>query len=101
MVQDKSQLNNYFGSKAERAEKAVRKERVREKLGRGYMECKKDRNLKKCSCTYEPCSRKGICCDCIAYHWKNRELPGCFFPPEVERTYDRSLECFIRTYKGR
>jgi len=27
------------------------------------------------------------------------ELPGCLFPPEVERTYDRSIEKFIETYK--
>ncbi|TET29368.1 hypothetical protein E3J68_01860 [Candidatus Aerophobetes bacterium] len=51
-----------------------------------------------CSCTYEPCSRKGICCECIKYHWGAGELPGCLFPPEVERTYDRSLECFVRLH---
>ncbi|MEE8638402.1 MAG: DUF6485 family protein [Candidatus Margulisiibacteriota bacterium] len=65
------------------------------------MECKEGTNKKRCNCTYEPCSRKYICCDCIAYHWKNKELPACFFPPEVEKTYDRSIECFIRTVKGR
>jgi len=27
------------------------------------------------------------------------ELPGCLFSPEVERTYDRSIEKFIETYK--
>jgi hypothetical protein len=27
------------------------------------------------------------------------ELPGCLFPPEVERTYDRSIDKFIETYK--
>jgi hypothetical protein len=27
------------------------------------------------------------------------ELPGCIFPPEVERTYDRSIEKFVETYK--
>ena len=53
-------------------------------------------NRKKCTCTYEPCSRKGICCECVAYHWfSSKELPGCFFTPEGERTYDRSLENFI------
>jgi len=29
------------------------------------MECRKETNLKKCNCTYEPCSRKSICCQCI------------------------------------
>ena len=61
-------------------------------------ECKEQENKQRCTCTYEPCSRKGICCDCIEYHWKMGELPGCLFPPEVERTYDRSLARFIATY---
>ena len=59
------------------------------------MECKQEKNKAKCTCTYEPCSRKGICCECIAYHLKYDELPGCLFPPEVERTYDRSIRRFV------
>ena len=58
------------------------------------MECKKERNLQSCNCTYTPCSRKGVCCDCVAYHLRSRELPACFFPAEVERSYDRSFERF-------
>jgi len=65
------------------------------------MECNKEKNLAKCTCTYEPCSRKGICCECIAYHRSMNELPGCVFPPEVERTYDRSYERFARIYSRR
>jgi len=49
-----------------------------------------------CNCTYEPCSRKGRCCECIRYHLRNRELPACAFSVQVERTYDRSLARFIR-----
>jgi len=60
-------------------------------------ECKKDKNLKKCNCTWEPCSRKGLCCECLAYHLASNELPACVFPPDVERTYDRSFERFIKT----
>ncbi len=60
--------------------------------------CSVDENLKDCTCSYEPCSRKGICCECIAYHWRRRELPGCLFPPDVERTYDRSLSRFIQSH---
>jgi hypothetical protein len=54
-----------------------------------------EKNLARCNCTYEPCSRKGRCCECIAYHLKLGELPACLFPPEVERTYDRSIERFV------
>jgi hypothetical protein len=63
-------------------------------------ECKKHQTLERCACTYESCSRKGICCECIAYHLANHELPGCAFPAEVERTYDRSFARFVRTYQG-
>ncbi len=60
------------------------------------VECKQDRNKKSCSCSYEPCARKGICCECISYHVRHRELPACCFPPAAERTYDRSFEHFAR-----
>ena len=60
------------------------------------MECRNDRNAKSCNCTYEPCSRKGLCCDCVTYHRRSRELPACFFSAEAERTYDRSYEHFAR-----
>lgn len=63
------------------------------------MECKKEENLKGCNCTYEPCSRKGICCECIASHLKNKQFPACFFPPDVEKTYDRTIERFVKTYQ--
>ena len=62
------------------------------------MECNQKRNIQQYTCTYEPCSRKGICCECIAYHRRYNELPGCLFPPEVERTYDRSIERFLTAY---
>ena len=60
------------------------------------MECHKERNQSGCTCTYEPCSRKGACCDCIAYHLAMRELPACAFDERAERTYDRSFEHFAR-----
>ncbi len=58
------------------------------------MECRKDQNMEFCSCTYPSCARKGICCECVLYHRKKRQLPGCFFNPEAEKTYDRSYEYF-------
>jgi hypothetical protein len=59
------------------------------------MECEVEVNKAKCTCTYESCSRKGKCCQCILYHRALGELPGCLFPPEVERTYDRSISRFM------
>ncbi|NCC95158.1 MAG: cytosolic protein, partial [Opitutae bacterium] len=32
------------------------------------MQCRQEKNLERCNCTYEPCPRKGICCECIQYH---------------------------------
>ena len=59
------------------------------------MQCNLAQNRKECTCTYEPCSRKGKCCECIAYHRANDELPACYFTAEVERTYDRSVARFV------
>ncbi|MEM4245007.1 MAG: DUF6485 family protein [Candidatus Nanoarchaeia archaeon] len=59
-------------------------------------ECIKEENMRNCNCTYEPCSRKGYCCECILYHRKRNELPACFFPKEIEKTYDRSIKRFVK-----
>ncbi|MDP2749709.1 MAG: hypothetical protein Q8O89_02665 [Nanoarchaeota archaeon] len=41
------------------------------------MNCEnKAKNLKDCPCDY-PCSRKGMCCECIIYHRKNGGSPAC------------------------
>ena len=63
------------------------------------MECTLKVNRQSCSCTYEPCSRKGRCCECIAYHRSSDELPACYFSPDVERTYDRSISRFVASMK--
>lgn len=61
------------------------------------MECKKNENIThRCVCTYTSCAKRGVCCDCVAYHLKSRQVPGCFFPPSAEATYDRSFEHFAR-----
>ena len=62
-------------------------------------ECKINKNLEFCPCSYPFCSRKGICCECLKYHREHGELPACYFSKEVEKTYDRSIENFIRNYK--
>jgi len=65
------------------------------------VDCRIDANKERCICTYEPCERKGKCCDCIRYHKNLGELPGCLFPPEVERTYDRSIAKFVEVFGSR
>lgn len=59
------------------------------------MECRKEINLKNCNCSY-PCERKGVCCECIAYHRKRKELPACYFDKEKEKSYDRSIKNFFK-----
>ena len=64
------------------------------------MNCKNyEKNMTMCNCSYDPCSRKGTCCECLHYHRKSGELPACFFSDNVERTYDRSIEKFIQINK--
>lgn len=62
------------------------------------MECKRDDNMESCNCTY-PCDKKGMCCECIAYHRSRGELPACYFDEEAEKTYDRSIEYFVSLHK--
>lgn len=69
--------------------------------GRMAMECRRTANLIECSCTYEPCPRKGDCCACIKYHRASNEIPGCLFPPAAERTYDRSMRAFLAAHSSR
>jgi hypothetical protein len=51
-----------------------------------------------CKCTYTSCSRRGRCCECLQYHLASNQLPGCCFPPRVEKTYDRSFAKFIESW---
>lgn len=60
------------------------------------MECTLTANRANCACTYTSCPRRGKCCECVQYHLKNGEFPGCFFTPEGERLYDRSWECLAK-----
>jgi len=52
-----------------------------------------------CSCTYSSCSRKNKCCDCLHYHKSMNELPACYFNAKYEKTYDRSINNFIKMLK--
>lgn len=62
-------------------------------------ECNLEKNQELCTCSYDPCDKKEKCCECIRSHWSRRELPGCLFPPDEEKTYDRSLKRFIACYR--
>jgi len=64
-------------------------------------ECNVEKNLDKCNCSYEPCNKKGYCCECLQYHLRAGQFPACVFPNDVEKTYDRSIERFIKTYEER
>lgn len=64
------------------------------------VECNKEENKKDCNCTY-PCEKKGMCCECISYHRNRGELPACYFPDNAERTYDRSIENFVKVYQNK
>ena len=60
------------------------------------MVCENSRdNMAMCNCTYEPCPRKGKCCECLAYHRRSGELPARYFTREEERTYNRSISYFV------
>jgi len=59
------------------------------------------KNLERCNCTYPGCDKHGNCCDCIRYHLANKELPGCCFPDDAEKTYDRSFRKFIEIWSER
>ena len=62
------------------------------------MECKKEENKIDCTCTAMTCSNRGVCCDCVRYHKERQEIPGCFFPPAAERTWDRTIANFIKSH---
>jgi hypothetical protein len=59
-------------------------------------ECtQKSANLKDCNCTYD-CSKKGHCCECLAYHRGMSQFPACFFSARSEKAYDRSFAALVR-----
>ena len=61
------------------------------------MTCENEKqNLENCNCSYPGCPRKGKCCECIAYHRRMGELPACYFTAEQEKTYDRSIDYFVK-----
>ena len=62
------------------------------------MECLVNENIKNCNCSY-PCDNHGICCQCLQYHRKRSEMPACYFNANEEKTYDRSIDFFIKNHR--
>lgn len=61
------------------------------------MNCGNSRkNNAMCNCTYAGCERHGVCCECLAYHRASNELPACYFDKNDEKTYDRSIENYLK-----
>jgi hypothetical protein len=58
--------------------------------------CSVDSNKAECNCSYA-CERKGVCCECVAYHRMAGELPACYFDAKTERGYDRSMENYLKS----
>jgi len=48
------------------------------------MECMQQKNIKDCTCTYS-CSKRGMCCECVAYHRKAGEIPGLLLSKDGEK----------------
>ncbi|MFO7796661.1 MAG: DUF6485 family protein [Promethearchaeati archaeon] len=63
------------------------------------VECNHESLKQICPCTYSSCNRQGKCCECIKYHLKMDELPGCVFAKiskDAEKSYNRSFEYFAK-----
>jgi hypothetical protein len=39
-----------------------------------------------------------MCCACINYHRPLGQMVGCYFTPEAEKTYDRSMKVFLQQF---
>ncbi len=64
------------------------------------MECPNEsKNQARCICTYAGCEKHAVCCECLHYHLRMKQLPGCCFPPAAEKTYDRSFHAFAKAWK--
>jgi hypothetical protein len=56
-------------------------------------------NMARCTCSYPGCPNHAACCDCLHSHLAKKQLPGCCFPPDIERTYDRSFRAFAKAWR--
>jgi len=64
------------------------------------MDCAhKEKKNQHCTCTYISCERHGMCCKCITYHRSKNQMVGCYFTPEAEKSWDRSMGRFLAQFK--
>jgi len=63
------------------------------------MDCTQQKNAAQCPCTYTSCDKRGACCRCVAYHRSKNQMVACYFTPEAERTYDRSMKAFLAQHR--
>lgn len=63
-------------------------------------QCHQEQNKQSCPCTYD-CPRSGLCCQCIRHHREAGQLPACYFPKDIEKNYDRSIDKFIEVVNKR
>ncbi len=45
-----------------------------------------EKNQERCTCLSTGCSRHSFCCECVAHHRSNNQLPGCYFSTEQQRS---------------
>ena len=57
-------------------------------------------NRHECTCPYTSCANHGKCCNCVAYHRGNNEMPMCFKKQKMkkERLYDVALFLIFLIY---
>ncbi len=60
------------------------------------MSCSENSANSRCTCSKSDCLTWSDCRLCVPKHRNRGEIPGCFFTPEGEKTYNRSIEFFIQ-----
>lgn len=43
-----------------------------------------EKNKQQCTCAYTNCPRHGVCCQCVAYHLPQKQLPQCYVKAGVK-----------------
>jgi hypothetical protein len=63
------------------------------------MECNKDENLKSCNCTYEPCHRKDLSCECYNTILTCDSSPAAVFPRMLRKhSIDHSNDLHVSSW---